>query len=294
MFRRSVDPSARLRQPQDPPRSPTRRAARPRPGVCLSAAQLETVACALATATASLPLSRHLCLLPLPTLLENIAGLYAPLFGALPACCREAASRGWAMPGPTPRGCSPASPGPVPKPDSACRKLPAAARACRAERLALPPSLRFVAVGGAAVPPLLLERAAAIGIPVYEGYGLSEYASVVCPEHAGGASPGDGRRPLPHARLRVAEDGEILVSGTTFLGYLGDPPRQPVAELATGDLGALDEEGFVTIRGRRRNMFITSLGRNRHTRVGRAGNPAVRPIRHVMVFGESRPMRSRW
>src|SRR5690606_20978777 len=69
------------------------------------------------------------------------------------------------------------------------------------ERGLLPPiSLRFVAVGGAHVAPQLLRRAEALGIPVYEGYGLSECASVVCLNTPGGRRVGSVGRPLGHAR----------------------------------------------------------------------------------------------
>jgi len=258
-------------------------------GVCLSTAQLEAVAASLAAATASLALSRHLCLLPLPTLLENVAGLYAPLLRG--ATCL--------LPGSHVTGMSYAGPDPS--------RLLACIAQSRPESLILvpellqllvlaaergwpvPPSLQFVAVGGAAVSPLLLERAATVGLPVFEGYGLSECASVVCLNTPAARRPGSVGRPLPHARLRVAADGEILVSGTTFLGYLGDAPRDDGEELATGDLGTVDEDGFVTLRGRRRNVFITSLGRNVTPEWVEQEIRQFPGIRHVMVSGESRP-----
>ena len=89
----------------------------------------------------------------------------------------------------------------------------------------MPPSLKFVAVGGASVAVELLERAAAVGLPVYEGYGLSECASVVCLNTPAARRPGSVGRPLPHARVRVDADGQLMVSGVTMRGYLGDPPR---------------------------------------------------------------------
>ncbi len=290
MFRRSVDPSARAAAPTGTAKVTYTSGSTSAPrGVCLSAAQLETVACSLATATASLPLSRHLCLLPLPTLLENIAGLYAPLLRGATCLLPGSGVTGMSYAGPDPSRLLACIAGSRPESLILVPELLQLLVLAAEGGWPVPPSLRFVAVGGAAVPPLLLERAAAIGIPVYEGYGLSECASVVCLNTPEARRPGTVGRPLPHARLRVAEDGEILVSGTTFLGYLGDPPRQPGGELATGDLGALDEEGFVTIRGRRRNMFITSLGRNVTPEWVEQEIRQFAPIRHVMVFGESRP-----
>ena len=68
-------------------------------------------------------------------------------------------------------------------------------------------------------------------------------------------------RPLPHCRVRIGDDGEVFVSGATMEGYLGDG-RAPPAEIATGDIGHLDEEGFLHISGRKKNLLITSYGRN--------------------------------
>ncbi len=84
--------------------------------------------------------------------------------------------------------------------------------------------LRFLAVGGAPVAPRLLERARTLCLPVFEGYGLSECASVVALNGPGAERAGSVGRPLPHARVRIAADGEILVAGALFSGYLGDAP----------------------------------------------------------------------
>jgi long-subunit acyl-CoA synthetase (AMP-forming) len=126
----------------------------------------------------------------------------------------------------------------------------------------VPASLRFVAVGGARVSPALLERAATAGIPVYQGYGLSECGSVVCLNEPGANRPGTVGRPLPHVRVRVGARGEVFVSGPAMLGYLGDASRRPDAELATGDLGEFDADGYLTLKGRLGNRFITAFGRN--------------------------------
>ena len=121
--------------------------------------------------------------------------------------------------------------------------------------------MRFAAVGGAPVSPRLLQRAADLGLPVFEGYGLSECASVVCLNTPGHHKPGSVGRPLPHLRLRVADDGEVTVSGQAFSAYLGEKPSA-AGYWPTGDLGELDEDGFLYLRGRRRNVFITAFGRN--------------------------------
>ena len=125
-----------------------------------------------------------------------------------------------------------------------------------------PSSLRFVAVGGASVAVELLERAAAVGLPVFEGYGLSECASVVCLNTPESRRPGSVGRPLPHARVRVGDGGQLMVSGVTMRGYLGDRRARRASEWATGDLGEIDADGYVYVRGRLGNMYITSFGRN--------------------------------
>jgi len=153
-----------------------------------------------------------------------------------------------------------------------------------------PASLRFVAVGGASVSALLLERAAAAGLPVYEGYGLSECASVVALNRPGAHKPGTAGRVLPHARVRVDVTGEILVRGATLLGYVGDARGVPrLAEVSTGDLGEFDSEGFLQVRGRAKNLLITSLGRNVSPEWVERELLLDPAVGQAVVFGEARP-----
>jgi len=258
-------------------------------GVCLSAGHIETVARSLAEATGSLAIERHLCLLPLATLLENIAGIHSPLLagatclippteisgmsyvgvdaGRMLACITQAQPESLVL-----------------VPELLRLLVSAAERGWR-----VPPSLRFVAVGGAPVSVELLARAEAAGLPVYEGYGLSECASVVCLNTPETRRAGSVGRPLPHARVRVGTDGQIMVSGVTMLGYLGDTPRLAGEEWATGDLGEIDSDGFVHVRGRLRNVFISSLGRNVAPEWVEREIVQQPGVRHAMVHGEGRP-----
>jgi long-subunit acyl-CoA synthetase (AMP-forming) len=153
----------------------------------------------------------------------------------------------------------------------------------------VPASLRFVAVGGAPVSVDLLERASAVGLPVFEGYGLSECASVVCLNTPQACRPGSVGQPLPHARVRIADDGQIMVSGVTMQGYLGQGPRRAGEEWATGDLGEIDADGYVYVRGRLRNIYITSLGRNVAPEWVERELVQQPGIRQAMVHGEARP-----
>ena len=258
-------------------------------GVCLDAEQLEIVAHSLAQATASFRLERHLCLLPLATLLENIAGIYAPLLAGATCLLPPASATGMSYAGLDVSRLLACVTGSCPQslvlvPELLRVLVSAAEQGWRA-----PDSLRFVAVGGAPVSVSLLERAEAAGLPVFEGYGLSECASVVCLNTPDARRRGSVGRPLPHARVRVGDDGQIMVSGVTMHGYLGQPPRRVGEEWATGDLGEIDADGYVYVRGRLRNIYITSLGRNVAPEWVEREIAQQPGIRHVMVHGEARP-----
>ncbi len=235
-------------------------------GVCLDATSMLRVATSLSEATASLSLRRHLCLMPLSTLLENIAGVYAAWLAGAEIAVPSLAEIGYS-------GAAGLDVAALLRclhryrPDSVIvfPQLLLALVMAAEQGQALPSSLRFVAVGGGRVGTRLLARAAAVGLPVYEGYGLTECASVVCLNRPGALRPGSVGRPLPHARVFVAaneaDEGELFVDGVRCLGYLGDHDLPP-GPIATGDLGRIDDDGFVHITGRRKHMFITAYGRN--------------------------------
>jgi long-subunit acyl-CoA synthetase (AMP-forming) len=290
LFRRALDPAARPSLPVGTAKITYTSGSTDKPrGVCLSADQLEAVAASLAAATAALPVTRHLCLLPLATLLENIAGIYAPLLAGACSVLPSARVTGMSYAGPdVPRMLQAVATG---QPESLVL-VPELLQmlVIAAERgWPIPASIRFVAVGGASVGTELLRRAQAVGLPVFEGYGLSECASVVCLNVPEARRFGSVGRPMRHAKLRVDEDGELMVSGVTMLGYLGDEPRHPSAELSTGDVGEVDEDGYVYVRGRRRNVFITSYGRNVEPEWVEREILQQAGIRHALVHGEARP-----
>jgi long-subunit acyl-CoA synthetase (AMP-forming) len=146
----------------------------------------------------------------------------------------------------------------------------AALAAALEHRAPRPRALRFAAVGGAKVSPALLARARALGLPAYEGYGLSECASVVSLNLPGADRPGSAGRPLPHATVHIV-DREIHVGN-----------------LATGDLGRIDADGYLHVEGRRKHVLITSFGRNVSPEWPEAELLAGRAIAQAAVFGEAR------
>lgn len=126
------------------------------------------------------------------------------------------------------------------------------------------PSLRYIVLGGSPVPRKLLERAAARGLPVFASYGCTEMASQVATTGPGSTTSQrlTSGKLLPHRRLRIGEEGEIQLAGETlFMGYVdGDKLRHPLTEdgwFATGDLGRVDEDGYLTVIGRRDNRFFS-------------------------------------
>jgi long-subunit acyl-CoA synthetase (AMP-forming) len=259
-------------------------------GVCLDLPGMLSVAQGVVDATAGLGITRHLCALPFAVLLENVAGLLAPLLRGGTCVVLPVARVGL-------NGSSAFDPAALH--DAVIRHaaqsvilLPQMLRAwvawLQANRLAAPEHLRLVAVGGGTVGARLLLQARGAGLPAYEGYGLSEGASVQTLNLPGADRPGSAGRVLPHARLRIAEDGEIEIGGTLFLGYLGArtaPPRW----WRTGDLGELDADGFLHVRGRRKNVLITAFGRNVSPEWVETALRAHPALAQAVVFGEGEP-----
>lgn len=258
-------------------------------GVCLSGAVIARVSLGLINAVAGRHDDRTLSLLPLSTLLENIGGVYAPLASGGLACVPDLASVGM-------QGSSGVQPEKLVEalhrfaPTSVIlvpQLLKVLVEACAAG-VALPASLRFIAVGGAPTSPALIERARSFGLPVYEGYGLSESASVVSLNRPGDERSGSVGRPLQHVRVRIAADGEIEVAGNLFAGYLG---AAPLANdyWPTGDLGWLDADGYLFVTGRKKTAFATAYGRNVAPEWVESELTGSGAILQAAVFGEGRP-----
>ena len=263
-------------------------------GVCLSAAGLLDTAEAVAAALAHLPLERHLAVLPLALLLENVAGVYAPLLRGAEIALPKLADLGWrGMGGFDPQQLlqqvetvQPASLILVPELLKACLL------ALHATSRRAPDCLQFVAVGGARSDAHLIEAAHAAGLPAYEGYGMTECGSVVSLNRPGAEMSGSVGQPLQHVRLRIDAEQEIRIQSRAFLGYLslgylnGEPPE---SEFASGDLGQFDADGYLHLSGRRSNLIITAFGRNIAPEWVEAALLAQPEIAQAVVTGEARP-----
>ncbi|WP_406169331.1 AMP-dependent synthetase/ligase [Streptomyces sp. NBC_00996] len=134
----------------------------------------------------------------------------------------------------------------------------------------------------------------AAGIIVYEGYGLTETtaaATIVPPLKP---RPGTVGLPVPGTAVRIADDGEVLIKGGVVFGAYWNNPAATDAVLrddwfATGDLGALDEDGYLTITGRKKDILVTSGGKNVSPAVLEDRLRSRPPVGQCLVVGDNRP-----
>ena len=260
-------------------------------GVCLSAqSQLDVALSLIQRIDQNAP--KHLCLLPLSTLLENIAGIYAPLLAGGEVLIAPDSMRGFSGSQlSNPQALLTLISSTAPKSLILVPELLQLLVMARTQGWQAPASLEFIAVGGAHVSAALLQQAAQLGLPVYQGYGLSECASVVA------LSAVDARQstaaelefvgtPLAHRDVEIIA-GEIVVK-QSFLGYLGDT-ESASDKVFTGDLGELDAQGRLRILGRRKNLLISSLGRNISPEWPEALLTQSGLIRQAVLVGDAQP-----
>ncbi|MDP2359401.1 MAG: long-chain fatty acid--CoA ligase [bacterium] len=127
--------------------------------------------------------------------------------------------------------------------------------------------LRFAVSGGAPLRRDLGEFFLSVGLQIYEGYGLTESSPVLAANHPGHVRFGTVGKVYPGVELRLAPDGEILARGPGIMaGYYKRPQdtAQSIRDgwLHTGDIGRLDADGFLTITDRKKNLIVTSGGKN--------------------------------
>ena len=254
-------------------------------GVCLSVENISKVTQSLARAIGTCS-DIHMVLLPLSTLLENITGVYVPLLLGITGSVFHGSHLGLVGSSKF-DGKAFAKALATYRPNSLVLTpalLIALIQLVRAKPSLAKP-LRFVAVGGARVAPELIASAHQLSIPAYEGYGLSECASVVCLNTPKAYLAGSCGKVLDHVAIRISNDGELLVKGNTALGYLDQPFTDEW--LATGDLAAIDDQGFVHLMGRKKNQIITSFGRNVSPEWIESQAQAFAPGCHIIVTGEA-------
>jgi len=248
--------------------------------ICLACDHLLSVAQAVVDHVGGSHAGRHLALLPPGILLENIAGFYATMLAGGCYVALPQAEVGLAQPF---------------RPDFA--KMADVIAEQRATSLILVPEylqglvtilertglrlplLTLVAVGGARTSPRLLDRAAAVGLPVRQGYGMTECGSVVALEVEHETDRGSVGTSIGLNRVIIADDGEILLDGPHALDL-------PKGVFHTGDVGRIDDAGRLWIEGRKSNLIVTAHGRNISPEWVEAALLAQPAIAQAMVYGD--------
>jgi long-chain acyl-CoA synthetase len=154
--------------------------------------------------------------------------------------------------------------------------------------------LRQALTGAAPIAKEVLEFFYAAGVPVLEGYGMTETAGVGTVTALSKFRFGTVGVEAPGVRIRIADDGEILMSGpNVFAGYWNNPDATAATVVDgwvhTGDLGAIDPDGFVTITGRKKDIIITSGGKNIAPANIENELRQSRWISHAVMYGDARP-----
>ena len=127
--------------------------------------------------------------------------------------------------------------------------------------------LDFIVSGGAALDPDLARKWESLGVKIVQGYGATEASPVISNHSLRERRPDSAGRPLPNLEVRISKEGEILARGDSISpGYWNAPEQTATAFkegwYCTGDIGYLDEEGFLHIKGRVKDMIVLSSGQN--------------------------------
>ncbi|MEV6054239.1 AMP-dependent synthetase/ligase [Streptomyces sp. NPDC052107] len=162
--------------------------------------------------------------------------------------------------------------------------------------------MRYAISGGSPLDRNLNLFFHAAGIVVYEGYGLTETTAAATIVPPLGPRPGTVGLPIPGVAVRIADDGEVLIRGGVVFGAYWNNRQATDAVLwgsprtesgggwfATGDLGALDEDGYLTITGRKKDILVTSGGKNVSPAVLEDRLRSRAPVGQCVVVGDNRP-----
>ena len=162
-------------------------------------------------------------------------------------------------------------------------------------RAALGGRVRYAISGGAALSTRLCHFFRGIGVVVLEGYGLTETTAAATVNRPDRNKIGTVGQPLPGAAIKVGDDGEVLIGGpTVFPGYWQNEAatKETFAEdgwFRTGDIGELDDEGFLTITGRKKELIVTSGGKNVAPAVLEDRLRGHALVSQAMVVGDGKP-----
>ncbi|MFF5744273.1 AMP-dependent synthetase/ligase [Streptomyces althioticus] len=154
--------------------------------------------------------------------------------------------------------------------------------------------LRYAISGGSPLEKDLNLFFYASGIMIYEGYGLTETTAAATVVPPLSPRPGTVGRPVPGTTVRIADDGEVLIKGGIVFGAYRNNPAATEEVLrdgwfATGDLGSLDEDGYLTITGRKKDIIVTSGGKNVSPAVLEDRLRSRPPVGQCLVVGDNRP-----
>lgn len=257
-------------------------------GVCLNQGLIEQVTFGLKERLDNLSIKQHLCILPLSTLLENIAGLYVPLMKGCSVYVTPVRELGF-------NGSSGLD----------AQLFISRLKEINPDSLILLPELLsmlvnfteitksipfnpvFLPVGGSKTSPSLIEIARDQGWPVFEGYGLSENGSVVSMNTPDMNRVGSVGKPLSHLKVEIIDD-EICLFGIHYSGYLNEAEVNDDC-LRTGDLGYIDDDGYLYVTGRKKNLIITSYGRNISSEWIESELLLSPSIAQCLVYGDAKP-----
>jgi long-chain acyl-CoA synthetase len=153
---------------------------------------------------------------------------------------------------------------------------------------------RYAISGGSPLERELSLFFYAAGIMIYEGYGLTETTAAATVVPPLGPRPGTVGRPVPGTAVRIAADGEVRIKGgIVFTSYRNNPGATAEALtdgwFATGDLGSLDADGYLTITGRKKDLLVTSGGKNVSPAVLEDRLRSRPPVGQCLVVGDNRP-----
>ena len=155
--------------------------------------------------------------------------------------------------------------------------------------------MRQAVTGAAPIAPDILEFFYACGVPVLEGYGMTETSTVATYSTIEDHKFGTVGRALPGVEVRIAEDGELLLKGAEHLQGLLQERRRvasaPIEDgwLHTGDLGSIDEDGYLSITGRKKDIIITAGGKNLTPANLENDLKQIRWISQAVMHGDRRP-----